>query len=682
MQKWGRAIVVLFTLMGWQARADDGGVAGADGSTVSEPAKPAAFAPDPVSVDELRQVPGTLGDLGKSLESLPGVARLAGGEPIVWGANPEATRVLVDGVEVPALFHMGGFRSVVGGGMIDSLGLSRGGFGADLGRALGGVVELQTRSPPLHGVWGDLDANVFDASFAAGAGSEGGGIVLAGRSSYLGRLTNQVPSDTFWETYSLRYRDLQAKARFALRNGETLELISLYSTDYAGTIDGLMFPIREQSFLRIGARYTHHFFGGGSLSVTPFVGTENSRATWRTNYYGQPSSIDQSTSHSGKTAGLRASYRRPITQSITAGLGFDGLVTWSDLSQYGPGYGPAREGDITYWGAPSGCCGFGKDNWSVAIGNLAPIVSLEIALGKWLLSPSFRADGEFISGDRSVQVDGSQPRVRDSRVFVAPAPRLFVAHQSASWMRNHLALGLYHQAPSPVDLSSGFGSPTLGLSHALHVLAGTMVALVPGLTVEGSIFYRRLWSLVTRNSNPSPPIGQALGQDGQGRAIGAEVLFHVASRSIFSGWLSYTFSRSQRRTSADAAYRLFDYDQPHVLSAVGMVAYAGFSLGARLRVASGMPRTPVTGTYFTNMANYQPIFGAQNSDRLPVFCALDLRLAKTFHAKRLNVTPYLEGINLTNYKNAEDYGYSSDFMRRSVVQGLPRTVVVGTTVAF
>ena len=232
-----------------------------------------------------------------------------------------------------------------------------------------------------------------------------------------------------------------------------------------------------------------------------------------------------------------------------------------------------------------------------------------------------------------------------------------------------------------MDLSTGFGSPTLGLSHALHLRAGTAVALVPGLTFEGTIFYRRLWSLVTRNPNPSPPLGHQFVQDGQGRVLGAEFIVRVDSRSIFSGWLSYTFSRSERRASTSAAYRLFDYDQTHVLSAVATVAYAGFSLGARLRVASGMPRTPVTGMY-NAMAGIEPIFGAQNSDRLPLFHALDLRLAKTFHAKRLKITPYLEGINLTKHKNAEDYSYSADFNQRNPVQGLPRTIVAGIAVAF
>jgi hypothetical protein len=178
-------------------------------------------------------------------------------------------------------------------------------------------------------------------------------------------------------------------------------------------------------------------------------------------------------------------------------------------------------------------------------------------------------------------------------------------------------------------------------------------------------------------------LGQQLVQDGQGRAWGAELLIHFLSPSVFSGWLSYTFSRSERRQSASAAYRLFDDDQTHVLSAVGTASYAGFSLGARLRVASGMPRTPVLGAFFdAALDSYEPVFGPQNSERLPVFCALDLRIAKTFRAKGLAFTPYLEGLNLTNRKDAEDYVYSSDFSRRDIVQGLPRTIVAGIALRF
>src|ERR1019366_5136270 len=65
-----------------------------------------------IRTEEARRVPGTQGDTLKVVQNLPGVARssFGSGELIVWGAAPNETKVNVDGVEIPALYHVGGFR--------------------------------------------------------------------------------------------------------------------------------------------------------------------------------------------------------------------------------------------------------------------------------------------------------------------------------------------------------------------------------------------------------------------------------------------------------------------------------------------------------------------------------------------------------------------------------------------
>src|SRR5262249_29874630 len=65
--------------------------------------------------EEARRVPGTQGDTLKVVQNLPGVARASAGSAdlVVWGAAPRDTHVIVDGVEIPALYHIGGLRSTV-----------------------------------------------------------------------------------------------------------------------------------------------------------------------------------------------------------------------------------------------------------------------------------------------------------------------------------------------------------------------------------------------------------------------------------------------------------------------------------------------------------------------------------------------------------------------------------------
>ena len=65
---------------------------------------------------------------------------------VVWGAAPQDTRVYVDGVRVPLLYHGGGLRSTVNSDMVRAVDLAPGGYGAEYGRGLGGLVTVELAS--------------------------------------------------------------------------------------------------------------------------------------------------------------------------------------------------------------------------------------------------------------------------------------------------------------------------------------------------------------------------------------------------------------------------------------------------------------------------------------------------------------------------------------------------------
>ena len=73
-----------------------------------------------VAREEARRVAGAADDPLKVVEDLPGVARATAGsgDIIVWGAAPADTRVVFDGVEWPALYHVGGWRSTITAGLV------------------------------------------------------------------------------------------------------------------------------------------------------------------------------------------------------------------------------------------------------------------------------------------------------------------------------------------------------------------------------------------------------------------------------------------------------------------------------------------------------------------------------------------------------------------------------------
>lgn len=68
-----------------------------------------------VSVDQIRSMPGSGNDVLRVLQSLPGVARtpLGLGGLALRGTAPRDSRVFLDDIEVPLLYHFGGISSFV-----------------------------------------------------------------------------------------------------------------------------------------------------------------------------------------------------------------------------------------------------------------------------------------------------------------------------------------------------------------------------------------------------------------------------------------------------------------------------------------------------------------------------------------------------------------------------------------
>jgi hypothetical protein len=637
-----------------------------------------------VAEQDLRQAPGAQGDVGKAVQNLPGVARaaLAGGELVLWGAPAEESRVVFDGIEIPALYHQSGLRSTVNSALVRSLALIPGGYGAGFGRGLGGLVRIESTAPAFESYRAEANVDVLDASLMASAAlGRGAGLIVAGRFGYLDRIFDSALSESTRRIFPLpRYHDFQAKVSIPLRDEEKVDLIVLGSSDASAIANSGVSPSvaasenRDSSFYRVGARYVRFLPDGSGATVTPFVGWD--RSTFRRS--AGLGGVDQSSS--ATMVGLRASYDVVFSPALVLTLGVDGLLTWSTLARTGSATLPAREGDIAVFGQPlSG--GASTDTWHTATGNLAPYASVEIVHGRWRVVPSFRLDGDLVSTDRSSPATGTSPRVGTTQLPWSPAPRLAISRQALSWLRADLALGLYNQAPAAADLSAVFGTPTLGTMHAMHAVLGAAANIGDKLGFEPSLFYRRLWDLVLRNPNPSPPLAHALVQDGVGRVYGAQALLRFSPVPAFSGWIAYTISRSERRHDSDACYRLLDQDQTHLLTAVANARWRGFTLGTRFRLATGAPRTPVVSSYMdTTTGQFQPVFGAQNSIRLPVFYALDARLEKRFAMHALEVSPYLEILNLTNHGNVEELTYDETFSAPKNITGLPILAVAGVAV--
>ena len=117
------------------------------------------------------------------------------------------------------------------GELVRSVTLSPGAYGADYGRSLGGIVRVETANLPASGVHGAVRADTLDgaalATVAASNDFAWRWLVATGGSPGCSRPSMRPTS----RSSIPQYRDCQAKAEWAMRDGESLDLLLLGSGD-------------------------------------------------------------------------------------------------------------------------------------------------------------------------------------------------------------------------------------------------------------------------------------------------------------------------------------------------------------------------------------------------------------------------------------------------------------------
>lgn len=637
-----------------------------------------------VTAAQAVRVPGTQGDVLRVVENLPGVARgaLGTGQLIVWGAEPQDTRVYVDGVPVPRLYHDGGLRSILSSDFVKSVDLVAGGYGAAFGRGLGGLVTIDTADIDPKRAHGSLSLDLLDAqgSVRVPVTDKLSAAVAARRGHLADLLTGTIRGDIEDYFPIPRYYDGQARVRYEISPSQSVELTGLLSSDRLTRASISSDPTRsarerrELDFQRIYLNYRARSDDGSTLTLTPYLGWDASRLA------NQVGAVSTDLTRQSMLGGMRASLRRKAASWLTLEVGLDAEVSRHQLKRNGSVGAPPREGDLRVFGqAPPDR--ISADAWQVTQVGVAPYVELDGALldGALHIMPGLRVDPYIAEVSKRSPTQAADPELGLGTRSFAVEPRLSARYAITDALAVKAAWGIYHQAPQADDLSASFGNPSLTASRAMHWVLGLSWQLMEGLSAEVTGFYSHSDGLPARSPLSSPLTGQALLARGEGRAYGQQLLVRQEIGKRFFGWVSYSLVRSERRAGDSAAYRLSDYDQTHVLTALASYDLgAGFEVGARVRYATGFPRTDVIAAYYdVRRDRYQPEFGAQNQLRIPAFFAVDLRAAKQLKLGDTALDIYVEVQNVTNHENAEEIVYAADYSSRDYVTGLPILPIAG-----
>jgi len=627
-----------------------------------------------LGADEIRTQPGAGNDALRALQSLPGVARtpFGLGGLALRGTAPRDTKVYLDGVEVPLLYHFGGIASFLPTAAVDELTLEPGGASVRYGRGLGGVATVTSRTG-RGDAWraGGEISLIHAAAVAEGPGPLRGSWLIGVRRSYFDAIESAAGLDL---DLAPRYGDAQVRwesgdgrwMAILFGSDDKLRLLRDPNDTSTGGINTSNVKDFDYSsrFARLALRY-RAVAGATELTITPSIGVDD--VTARANH----NNVDKGLSRTTFPLAVRAELATAVAGG-TLLVGVDGGASHHAYSMLNAP--PPNPRDPS----PTGTIQRDLARWAADLG-------------------AFVEQSWFLAGDR-IEL---RPGVRGDYFGLSEQwtldPRLALHEHLAGGVTLTQQVGIYHAPPLITDLDPVFmrTTPMLG-SKATQVAVGAKAIVGDNSELSATAYYADLAQLPVDAVSSATPIsangaeesGGWLGISrelvdsqfgsysyreaiGTGHAYGVEL---IARRNTgrWTGWIAYTYSRSWRNNPVHGPGDLpYVLDQPHALTVLATTALgAGWRFGGRFRYTTGNPFTPVD--HAERMGDtYVAIDGPLLSERLPAFVQLDLRIDHVWRRPWGVLDLYLDVQNVTNRANPEGVTYNTDYSERSYTTGLP-----------
>ncbi|MBM4398381.1 MAG: hypothetical protein FJ087_22160, partial [Deltaproteobacteria bacterium] len=633
---------------------------GAARQTVIRAPKEARYvARQTLEASELRRLPGSGGDPLKMIENLPGVGRAAfgGGTTIIYGSHFLDSQVLLDSLPMWWFFHFGGLYSTIHPDFIDRIDYIPAGFDASYGFATGGIVDVKLKDAPLTGLHGSADVNFVHAGGLIGFPySKDGDLQVAFRRSYVDALVAAVwPSGDSTLATAPRYYDYQVRWQHRFGRRHRVSLFVNGSDDALEVVN--KHPDMDDPMF-VGSLGLTTWIHGAQFrwDAEPTPAVRNSLAVKGLAVgfgFDLFQAIEMDVIQAPVHVRDQLSWR--ISDRLRLHAGLDGILSYARFDVTAPQVPGPGSGDMAV-----STLEIIRSRDTIRVYAAAPFLSLEWdAFPWWTIVPSVR--GTVVFGD---WVDGwFEPRLSN---------RFPVGHG----VTLKLAGGLYGQAPPPYTFTKEFGGRHVGPEYATHALLGAEWTPIERVTVTADMFFKWMFDL----AEPSKDRTERYTNEGKGRAYGGDVMVRVNPGGPLFGWLAYTYVVAERWDPEQGLWRPGDFDTRHTLNVVASYELPRhWTVGARFRLASGYPYTPIASSVLDSDAGrYAPIPSVlRNSARLPLFHQLDVRIDKEWVFRSWKLGAYLEVQNAYYNANAEGVAYNYDYSKSAYVRGLPILPVFG-----
>lgn len=598
-----------------------------------------------MSIKGLRVLPTFLGevDVLRSIQLLPGVSNVGEGSAgfNVRGGQTDQNLILYDGMQLFNPTHALGFFSAFHPAASSSFDLYKGHVPAEYGGRASAVLSVETKKPNQQKRNTEISISPFVGNIMTEAPiiKDKTSFLVAGRFSYANWLLSQVNNDDVANS-EVGFWDLTGKLHHDLNENSSLSL-SVY-----GSGDNLQFSDRYGYSwnTQLASLHWKNIIGSNWLLST-MVGTGRYTAELF-----EPSGIESFRISNG------LSYHQAKQTARYVGLKghkLQGGIEWTYYVGQDEEVRPFEDGGLVLPRTLSKDRGqefaaYVQDDWDIT--------------KKFGLSAGIRYSYFTTSTNNTFQ--GFEPRL---------ALRYKVNKTASLKASFDLRRQYIHQisnttAPTPVDLwqvSAEFLPPQVAENYSVGFFQN-----IKNNRWETSLefFYKNMRNLTTykdfTNLLGNPDLPQAL-VSGIGEAYGFESTINL-KRGRWTGWLSYTFSRSllqvdntdPEATINGGSWFPANFDMPHsfTLVANAKMGQAGaFSLTTTYR--SGRPYTALIASYEVGNISV-PHYSDRNEFRIPDYMRVDVSITFGTFINTLNDKLVFSVYNLFARNNAFSVFYT------------------------
>jgi len=644
----------------------------------------------------IKKVPVAMGEVDpiKIMTLLPGVSTAREGASgfNVRGGSADQNLILLDESTIFNSSHLFGFFSVFNNDAIKELTLYKGGIPSRYGGRLSSVLDVHQKDgnkKEFHGTGGIglisgrlmLEGPLIE--------KEKGSFMVAGRRSWAD-LFFPLSTEESIQNSTLYFYDLNAKGNYKLTNKDRIYISGYLGRDIFGFDDRFGTSWGNTTFnLRWNHLFNNKLFSNLSMIYSDFdyeleFFPPGQEFRWTSNIINRSLKYDFSYyANNNNTMRFGAAFTdydfipgkvRPIDNSSFASINLDDKFA-KDISAY-----ISNEQKIGLrWSMAYGL----RLNGFIRTGNQDVMqysnnepIYWDNDLKKYISrDPLTDMDGDYItkhygSGDVIASHWNLEPRFRLRYELNENSSLKFSYNRTTQ----NLHLLSNASSPTPLDIwvpSGDYVDPEI----ADQVAIGYFRNIADNnLEFSAEVYYKDISSLIDYKDLPQLSLNNHIETEilpGEGRAYGLE-LFLRKSVGDFTGWISYTLARSERRVTGfgnegetginNGDWYTSAYDKTHDLSITAMYDINDkWSVSSNFVLASGIPTNYPEAGFELEGNSFSHYNGERNSERMPLYHRMDLSAILKGKKHELYESEWVFSIyNLYNRSNASSIYFQTD----------------------